>query len=106
METYITVESRMSIHNPSVAKNYHEIVINKLIEIWETEPDESFRLFTDIAERILKYENPKTPKIYWDKSKSLFLARDFHNGKKTHIGSSKDYETVVKKIKQWLRFNR
>ena len=95
-------KSRITQLNPSVGNNTHEIVINRLIELWETDTEESRKLFNDIAERLAKYDNPKIPPIYYNKH----TLRYFCVKSGLQLFSSKDPQHIREKRKDWLKYNR
>lgn len=101
-----TFKSRITQLNPSVGSNTHEIVINRLIELWETETEESRKLFNDIAERLAKYDNPKRPPILYDNHKKEFYSRVRKNNSDLFSKYGATQKIVYDKVTEWLKFNR
>lgn len=103
METYITMESDL---HKDANPNTHETVILKLVSLWQESPEESIKLFHDIAERIAKYDNPKPPKIYHEPKRDRYMAiKHFLGGTKT-VAQGKTYQLCEERLANWLRFNR
>lgn len=103
METYITMESEL--HKEAIP-NTHETVILKLVSLWQDFPEESNKLFHDIAVRIAQYDNPKFPTIYHEPKRDRYMAiKHFTGGTKT-IAQGKTYHLCEERLANWLRFNR
>lgn len=103
METY---ESRLNLHNPSVETKTHEVVINRLIDLWKTEPDNCLHLFKVIAKHLASYDVNKEPYKHYNTNTKRFEARVIVRGKQQYLGGSKNQCVVDKIIQDWLRFNR
>lgn len=101
-------KSRITQLNPSIGTNTHEIVINRLIELWQSETEESRKLFNDVAERLAKYDNPVPPTIYYDNSRLSFrcIVTDKDKTKNKTLFRHKDRTIVLQRRAEWLKFNR
>lgn len=102
----IILESRLSDTEIHEGYNTQQIVIDRLISLWNDEPEESAKVFQDVAERLARYDNPKPPSITFNKTLGAFRFLVSRNGKNKTIASNKNIKVVEKKRNEWLRFNR
>jgi hypothetical protein len=102
----IILESRITMHNPTVENKTHEIVVDRLIELWQTEPDNCLHLFKVIAKHLASYDLRKKPYKHYNTNTKRFEARVIIRGKQQYLGGSKSELEVNKIIQDWLRFNR
>lgn len=99
-------KSRITHENLTIGNNTHEIVINRLIELWNTEPLKCIVLFNDIAERLAKYDNPTFPKVRYDKTNNNFSFSITRNGKHIKVATNKNYEIVAEKRRKYIQYNK
>lgn len=102
----IILESRITDTEIYEACNTQQIVISRLISLWNDEPEESAKLFHDVAERLARYDNPTAPSITLNKTLGSFRFVIKRNGKNKTIASNKNIKVVEQKRNEWLRFNR
>lgn len=90
--------------NIEVDKNSHEIVINKLIELWIKTPVQSLPLFKEIAKEIAFYDTPMK-NVYYDKTNDRFMGFSSTKENRERIAGNKNEYVVKKNLCDYLNNN-
>lgn len=85
------LESRMNSLNITEGVNTQEIVIDKLIELWNEKPENSKKLFAHIAELVADFDNPPLKQYTSNGIIHLYIMKD---GKKKNIKQSRYQSTI------------
>lgn len=98
------LQSRMNNINITEGENTHEIVMDKLIELWNEYPERSLYIFKRIAEMIATHET-QIPNITLIPSRGAYQVRMRQGGIQHFIGSSVDKQTAENMIVKYSQGN-
>lgn len=95
------LQSRMNNHNISEGEKTHEIVINRLIELWQLKPFQTNKLFNDIAVMLSQFDDPN-PIVYYNKGAKEWRGSIRKNGKYKIIKRGSDKKQVEHGLNEYL----